>query len=116
MEETEQELESYLDLPNQVSASTTRKILMLLCDETGFLIESKLLSLLQPLEKSECYLLRLDAVFSALGVESEEDLYKLVNFFLKYRAQHLSSQVRQGQWRREHFTSFWKPPGHCYQE
>lgn len=30
----------------------------------GFLIESKLLSLLQPLEKSECYLLRLDAVFS----------------------------------------------------
>lgn len=30
----------------------------------GFLIESKLLSLLLPLEKSECYLLRLDAIFS----------------------------------------------------
>lgn len=30
----------------------------------GFLIESKLLSLLQPLEKSEGYLLRLDAIFS----------------------------------------------------
>ncbi|XP_023619219.1 dynein regulatory complex protein 1 [Myotis lucifugus] len=90
--EADQELESYLDLPKQVSASTTRKILMLLCDESGFLIESKLLSLLQPLEKSECYLLRLDAIFSALGVESEDDLYKLVNFFLKYRAQHLSSQ------------------------
>ncbi|XP_070284946.1 dynein regulatory complex protein 1 isoform X3 [Myotis yumanensis] len=62
--EADQELESYLDLPKQVSASTTRKILMLLCDESGFLIESKLLSLLQPLEKSECYLLRLDAIFS----------------------------------------------------
>lgn len=30
----------------------------------GFLIESKLLSLLRPLEKSECYLLKLDAIFS----------------------------------------------------
>ncbi|XP_015421858.1 PREDICTED: dynein regulatory complex protein 1 [Myotis davidii] len=100
-EEADQELESYLDLPKQVSASTTRKILMLLCDESGFLIESKLLSLLQPLEKSECYLLRLDAIFSALGIESEDDLYKLVNFFLKYRAQHLSSQVRVFSKKRE---------------
>lgn len=30
----------------------------------GFLIESKLLSLLLSLEKTECYLLRLDAIFS----------------------------------------------------
>ena len=30
----------------------------------GFLIESKLLSLLLPLEKNESYLLRLDAIFS----------------------------------------------------
>ncbi|XP_006835358.1 PREDICTED: dynein regulatory complex protein 1 [Chrysochloris asiatica] len=93
-EEMVSELESYLDLPKQVSAKTTRKILMLLCDESGFLIENKLLSLLLPLEKSECYLLRLDAIFSALGIESEDDLYKLVNFFLKYQAHHLpSSQV-----------------------
>ncbi|XP_069438925.1 dynein regulatory complex protein 1 [Ovis canadensis] len=85
------ESESYLDLPKQVSARTTRKILMLLCDESGFLIESKLLSLLLPLERSECYLLRLDAVFSALGIENEDDLYKLVNFFLKYQTHHLPS-------------------------
>uniref|UniRef100_A0A452RPG3 Dynein regulatory complex protein 1 n=1 Tax=Ursus americanus TaxID=9643 RepID=A0A452RPG3_URSAM len=65
MEETASEAESYLDLPKQISAKTTRKILMLLCDESGFLIESKLLSLLLPLEKNECYLLRLDAIFSS---------------------------------------------------
>ncbi|XP_020769502.2 dynein regulatory complex protein 1 isoform X1 [Odocoileus virginianus] len=88
-EEDSSASESYLDLPKQVSARTTRKILMLLCDESGFLIESKLLSLLLPLEKSECYLLRLDAIFSALGIENEDDLYKLVNFFLKYQAHHL---------------------------
>uniref|UniRef100_A0A8W4FGC0 Dynein regulatory complex subunit 1 n=1 Tax=Sus scrofa TaxID=9823 RepID=A0A8W4FGC0_PIG len=63
-EEAASETESYLELPKQVSAKTTRRILMLLCDETGFLIESKLLSLLLPLEKNECYLLRLDALFS----------------------------------------------------
>ncbi|XP_048209240.1 dynein regulatory complex protein 1 isoform X2 [Perognathus longimembris pacificus] len=84
------EVETYMDLPKQISAQTTRKILTLLCDESGFLIESKLLSLLLPLERSECYLLRLDAIFSALGIESEDDLYKLVNFFLKYRAHQLS--------------------------
>ncbi|XP_015990616.1 dynein regulatory complex protein 1 isoform X1 [Rousettus aegyptiacus] len=89
-EETASEPESYLDLPKQISAKTTRRILMLLCDESGFLIENKLLSLLLPLEKSECYLLRLDAIFSALGIESEDDLYKLVNFFLKYQAHHPS--------------------------
>ncbi|KAM5293231.1 dynein regulatory complex protein 1 isoform 2-T2 [Ctenodactylus gundi] len=90
-EESASEPESYLNLPKQVSAKTTKKILMLLCDELGFLIENKLLSLLLPLEKTEHYLLRLDAIFSALGIESEDDLQKLVNFFIKYRAHHTSS-------------------------
>ncbi|KAF6321034.1 dynein regulatory complex subunit 1 [Rhinolophus ferrumequinum] len=94
-EETASDPASYLDLPKQISAETTRKILMLLCDESGFLIESKLLSLLLPLEKNECYLLRLDAIFSALGIESEDDLYKLVNFFLKYRAHHHSPSSQE---------------------
>lgn len=94
-EETTSDPASYLDLPKQISAKTTRQILMLLCDESGFLIESKLLSLLLPLEKSECYLLRLDAIFSALGIESEDDLYKLVNFFLKYRAHHHSPSSQE---------------------
>ncbi|XP_059973270.1 dynein regulatory complex protein 1 [Mesoplodon densirostris] len=87
-EEAASEPESYLDLPKQVSAKTTRKILTLLCDESGFLIESKLLSLLLPLDKNERYLLKLDAIFSALGIENEDDLYKLVNFFLKYQDHH----------------------------
>ncbi|XP_027479967.1 dynein regulatory complex protein 1 isoform X1 [Zalophus californianus] len=94
-EEAASEAESYLDLPKQISPKTTRKILMLLCDESGFLIENKLLSLLLPLEKNECYLLRLDAIFSALGIESEDDLYKLVNFFLKYRVYHSPSSQEQ---------------------
>ncbi|XP_054978166.1 dynein regulatory complex protein 1 [Sorex araneus] len=100
-EEEEQEgssdADSYLELPKQVSARTTKKILMLLCDESGFLIEAKLLSLLLPLAQTECYLLRLDAIFSALGIESEEDLYKLVNFFIRYQIRHSISIQRSSQ-------------------
>ncbi|XP_045700562.1 dynein regulatory complex protein 1 isoform X2 [Phyllostomus hastatus] len=110
-EEAGEALESYLDLPKRVSAKTTRKILMLLCDESGFLIESKLLSLLLPLEKDECYLLRLDAIFSALGIENEDDLYKLVNFFLKYQAHHLpSSQQLDFQGEEEESPKEEEPP------
>lgn len=82
------DVDSYLELPKQLSARTTKQILMLLCDESGFLIESKLLSLLLPLDQTECYLLRLDAIFSALGIENEDDLYKLVNFFIRYQIHH----------------------------
>ncbi|XP_012582805.1 PREDICTED: dynein regulatory complex protein 1 [Condylura cristata] len=94
-EEGISETESYLDLPKQISEKTTRKLLMLLCDESGFLIESKLLSLLLPLEQSEGYLLRLDAIFSALRIESEDDLYKLVKFFLRYQVHHSPSVQEQ---------------------
>lgn len=104
MQQTEEEekegtlaVDSYLDLPKQVSARTTKKILMLLCDESGFLIEAKLLSLLLPLGQAECYLLRLDAIFSALSIESEEDLYKLVNFFIRYQIHHSISLHRPSQ-------------------
>lgn len=46
-----------------------------------------------------CLLRHLSAILfspQALAIESEDDLYKLVNFFLRYRAHRLSSsQVRQ---------------------
>uniref|UniRef100_G1NMW4 Dynein regulatory complex protein 1 n=1 Tax=Meleagris gallopavo TaxID=9103 RepID=G1NMW4_MELGA len=52
----------------------------------GFLIERKLLRPLRALGKHECTLLRLDSIFSALEIDSEDDLYQLVDFFLKYKA------------------------------
>uniref|UniRef100_A0A452HA74 Dynein regulatory complex protein 1 n=1 Tax=Gopherus agassizii TaxID=38772 RepID=A0A452HA74_9SAUR len=62
----------------------------------GFLIESKLLGLLQPLERHERSLMRLDAIFAALGIDNEDDVYTLVDFFLKFNAQQVvSSQGKQ---------------------
>uniref|UniRef100_A0A8C7GHH8 Dynein regulatory complex protein 1 n=1 Tax=Oncorhynchus kisutch TaxID=8019 RepID=A0A8C7GHH8_ONCKI len=80
-----------------VSVKMVKKLLELLCDEAGFLIESKLLKLLSPLEKDEQSLMKLDSIFTAMGIESEEDVYKLADFFMKYRhTQGEQTQVRRG--------------------
>ncbi|KAK6488544.1 dynein regulatory complex protein 1 [Huso huso] len=79
--------ESSADQPLKISVKTIKRLLEILCDETGFLIESKLLKLLSPLEKDEQSLMKLDAIFMALGIENEEDVYKLADFFIKYREQ-----------------------------
>ncbi|KAM4695215.1 dynein regulatory complex protein 1 isoform 2-T2 [Discoglossus pictus] len=73
------------------SPRTVKQILELLCDESGFLIESKLQKLLTPLEKDERSLMKLDSIFGALGIEVEDDVYNLVDFFCKYK-QDLTDQ------------------------
>ncbi|XP_074066023.1 dynein regulatory complex protein 1 isoform X2 [Macrotis lagotis] len=77
---------SRLSLPKHLSAKTVKQILEIMCDESGFLIESKLLGLLHPLERNESCLLKLDNIFAALSIENEDDVYALVQFFLDFRA------------------------------
>uniref|UniRef100_A0A8C8HBK5 Dynein regulatory complex protein 1 n=1 Tax=Oncorhynchus tshawytscha TaxID=74940 RepID=A0A8C8HBK5_ONCTS len=85
--------------------SGSSELLELLCDEAGFLIESKLLKLLSPLEKDEQSLMKLDSIFTAMGIESEEDVYKLADFFMKYRHTQGDPQAERGE-----FTSSCSPP------
>ncbi|XP_067665435.1 dynein regulatory complex protein 1-like [Haliotis asinina] len=90
--EDEDELDMSDDEPHQfhkknsifskISAHTIKSILELLCDESGFLVEQKLNKLLMPLEKDEQSLMKLDAIFSALGIETEEDIHKLATYFM----------------------------------
>lgn len=44
-------------------------------------MESKLLKLLSPLEKDDQSLMKLDAIFAALHVENEDDIYRLATYF-----------------------------------
>ncbi|KAJ3125191.1 hypothetical protein HK100_010936 [Physocladia obscura] len=60
---------------------TMKKMLELLCNEAGFLVEEKLQKLLAPLHKDEQSLMKLDSIFKALGVETIEDIEKLTSFF-----------------------------------
>uniref|UniRef100_A0A8C0IBY1 Dynein regulatory complex protein 1 n=1 Tax=Bubo bubo TaxID=30461 RepID=A0A8C0IBY1_BUBBB len=60
----------------------------------GFLIESELLRPLDSLGRQERVLMKLDSIFGALEIHSEDDLYQLLDFFLKYKAQEVAaSQV-----------------------
>jgi len=70
---------------NKISAHTIKQVLELLCDEAGFLVENKLNKLLAPLEKDERSLMKLDNIFSALGLETEEDIHKLSTYFMNIK-------------------------------
>lgn len=72
-------------LLQKISTETIKKILDLLCDEGGFLVESRLHRILAPLDRYEQSLIRLDAIFLALGIETEEDIFKLTQYFLQMK-------------------------------
>ena len=48
-------------------------------------MEQKLVHLLNPLEKNEQSMVKLDSIFKALGVETEKDVRLLAQYFLNHR-------------------------------
>ncbi|XP_053485602.1 dynein regulatory complex protein 1-like isoform X2 [Ictalurus furcatus] len=68
-----------------VDRTTVKRLLELLCDEMGFLVESKLLKLLSFIEKNEQMCVKRDSIFSAMGIENKEDIKKMTMFLLKYK-------------------------------
>ncbi|KAM6084257.1 dynein regulatory complex protein 1 isoform 2-T2 [Theristicus caerulescens] len=79
-----------------ISKKTAKRILELVSDESGFLIESKLLRPLDALGRHERTLMKLDSIFAALKIDSEDDLYQLVAFFLKCEAREVAGSQSQG--------------------
>lgn len=67
----------------KLSPRSIKKMLELLCDESGFLVEAKLVKLLAPIEKDEQSLMKLDAIFSAIGIVTENDIYMLSKYLIK---------------------------------
>ncbi|XP_026146662.1 dynein regulatory complex protein 1-like isoform X1 [Carassius auratus] len=80
-----EESEALEDTDSGVNRRTMKRILELLCDELGFLVESKLLQLVSHLEKNEQSLIKLDCIFTAIGIESENDVHKMAEFLMNYR-------------------------------
>ncbi|KAL6099690.1 drc1 [Pungitius sinensis] len=70
----------------KISTATLKKVLELLCDKAGFLVENKLLKLLAPLEEEEQTVVKLASLLCSFGLE-EEDVPKLAEFLLKYKHQ-----------------------------
>lgn len=76
-------------LPSAASTSVhthhpaiVKKVLELLCEEANFLLDDKLARLVAPLEKEEQMMMKLDSMFKSLGVHTEEDIQRLVRFFI----------------------------------
>lgn len=63
--------------------SLVQQALQLVCQESAFLIDEKLLRLLVPLEEDEKLLMKLDSIFKALLIETEEDIHKLMEYCLQ---------------------------------
>ena len=57
-----------------------------MCSECRFLVESELSVLVEPLEENERRLILLDAIFSALNIDSEEELTRLVQSLINNKA------------------------------
>ena len=67
-------------------STPVKRILDLLCAEGGFLVEDKLNKLLTPLQSDERSLMKLDAIFKALGIETLEDVQRMTGYFMKPNA------------------------------
>jgi len=59
---------------SKLSISTVRTLLPLVADEGDFLFEQKLSTLLSGLENSFSTLIKLDTIFTALGIQTEDDI------------------------------------------
>ncbi|XP_026998042.2 dynein regulatory complex protein 1-like isoform X2 [Tachysurus fulvidraco] len=67
---------------------TVKRVLDLLCDEMGFIIQSNFDELLSKMEKSELNVMKLETILSALEIENEEDINKMTKFILRYKLHH----------------------------
>ncbi|XP_069705691.1 dynein regulatory complex protein 1 isoform X2 [Periplaneta americana] len=61
-----------------------RNILELIADKSDFLVEQQLKKLLAPYSDTQKTLIKLDSIFTALGVKTEEDMQLLKTCFMPY--------------------------------
>lgn len=66
----------------QMDNENIKRMLELLCNEAGFLVEGKIQKLLEPLPPDEQNLLKIDSILKVLGVEGAADVEKLLSYFL----------------------------------
>ncbi|XP_034950932.1 dynein regulatory complex protein 1 isoform X2 [Chelonus insularis] len=61
-----------------------RHIMMQISDQAEFLVEEKILELLSQYSEENRMIVKLDHVFQALNITSEDQIHVLINFFLPY--------------------------------
>jgi hypothetical protein len=75
-------------LKELLTSDSTRQLLMVLVDEVGsLLVDNRLQKLLDSLTQEEQFLVRIDCIFHALGIESVQDVADLESFFADHQHQ-----------------------------
>lgn len=70
--------------PNpEIQRRLMKHVAKIICDESGFLVEEELRSLLEPLIETERNLVNLDALLKALGINTVQEMQYLAHFMLK---------------------------------
>ncbi|NXF41808.1 DRC1 protein, partial [Nyctibius bracteatus] len=95
--ETTVKVEDRVTPLRNISKKMAKRILELVSDESSFFIESRLLRPLHALGRHERTLMKLNSIFAALEISSEDDLYQLVDFFLQYKAQEVAASQLPGE-------------------
>ncbi|ORX85390.1 hypothetical protein BCR32DRAFT_93378 [Anaeromyces robustus] len=72
-----------------------RKIFEMLCVELEFLVDDKLLKLLEPLNENEQALMKLDSIFKALDVNTIQDIETLSTYFMACNNTDLNQDYKQ---------------------
>eukprot|EP00736_Rhodelphis_marinus_P014422 Rmarinus@m.9693 len=67
----------------QSNSEHVKKMLEMLCDEAGFLVEGKVRQILDTLPKEEQNVLKVDSILKGLGVRTAEDVEMLLRYFMK---------------------------------
>ncbi|NXE99899.1 DRC1 protein, partial [Menura novaehollandiae] len=81
----------------KISRKTIRKILELLSEESGFLVENKLLRPLQEVVGSGNIIGKIRSIFEALQIEDEAELQQLLDFFLEYKSREVTDSQLPGE-------------------
>ncbi|XP_053793526.1 dynein regulatory complex protein 1 [Vidua chalybeata] len=86
--ENQERLEDRATSRPGIPRKTLRKILEVLSEESGFLLENKLLKPLREAVGPRNDVRQLRSVFEALRIEDEDELRELLDFFLDYESQN----------------------------
>jgi len=72
-----------------------KRIFEILCVELEFLVDDKLLKLLEPLDENEQALMKLDSIFKALDVNTIQDIEVLGTYFIASNNTDLNPEYKQ---------------------
>lgn len=81
IEDNQEEAEPEPSLDIEAASHEARDIVRLLCDQAGFLLESKIKKLSEVLPDGDRFRLTAETVLKAIGVEKTEDVEDLVPYF-----------------------------------